>query len=423
MKYSSHLVNRGLAATVTDAMQSARIVAILGPRQAGKSTLAQMVTDGHMQADSLTLDDEPVRLAAQSDPQGFVAGMGRTTVIDEIQRAPELLLAIKSRVDRDHSPGQFLITGSANLRSIPTIADALPGRVDYLTLWPFTQGEIEGRPETLLERLFAGEVPQLSNAPVGKHEYANRLTAGGFPEAQRRSGAARSRFFSSYVASIVDRDVMSAARVHDPAAVATLLRLVAARSGSLARYETLSRDAGVDGKTVKSYLDVLERLFLIRIRQPWHENLGKRQVKAPKIYLSDTGMLSGLLGIDVQRLAVDGGLAGSLMETFVANELEHQASWARDAPTFWHYRDGDREVDTVIEHPSGAIVGVEVKASATVRPKDFSGLRHFRDNLGSRMKAGIVVYAGQRTLPFGEGLWALPLSGLWGGLEPGRLSI
>jgi len=294
-----------MASVVADAMESARAVALLGPRQAGKSTLAQVLAGGRVPADYLTLDDDPVRSAARADPQGFVAALGRRTVIDEVQRAPDLLLAVKSRLDRDRSPGQFLLTGSANLRRVPGVADALPGRLDYLTLWPLTQGEIAGRYEDVLQRAFDGDIPSIVDAPVGRHEYAEMLVAGGFPEARMRSPAARMRFFTSYVGSIVDRDVADVARVQDPTAVGTLLRLVAARSGALARYETLARDAALDGKTVKSHLDVLERLFLVRIRRPWHVNLGKRQVKAPKLYVADPGMLAGMLGAGADRVRDD----------------------------------------------------------------------------------------------------------------------
>jgi len=409
----TELIERGMASVVADAMESARAVALLGPRQAGKSTLAQVLAGGRVPADYLTLDDDPVRSAARADPQGFVAALGRRTVIDEVQRAPDLLLAVKSRLDRDRSPGQFLLTGSANLRRVPGVADALPGRLDYLTLWPLTQGEIAGRYEDVLQRAFDGDIPSIVDAPVGRHEYAEMLVAGGFPEARMRSPAARMRFFTSYVGSIVDRDVADVARVQDPTAVGTLLRLVAARSGALARYETLARDAALDGKTVKSHLDVLERLFLVRIRRPWHVNLGKRQVKAPKLYMADSGLLAGMLGAGAGRVRDDDGLAGALFETFVATELERQASWSPQPLTFWHYREGEREVDTIVEWPSGEIVGVEVKASATVRARDFTGLAHLRDRVGARLRAGLVVYAGQRTLPFGNRLWALPLPGLW----------
>jgi predicted AAA+ superfamily ATPase len=408
-------IERALADTVVDAMGNARVVALLGPRQAGKSTLARTLAAERIPAEYLTLDDEPVRSLATGDPAGFVAGLGGRTVIDEVQRAPELLLAIKSRVDRDPTPGRFLLTGSANLRRVPAIGDALPGRVDYLTLWPFTQGEISGRPDAFLARLFARDVPNVRDAPIGRHVYVERLLAGGFPEARLRTGVARSRFFASYVSSIVERDVPDVARVHDPESVGTLLRLLAARSGSLVRYDALARDAGIDGKTVKSHIDVLERLFLLRIRRPWHVNLGQRQVKAPKVYISDTGLLAGLTGADARRVRDDDGLAGALFETFVTTELERQASWGPELLSFWHYREGEREVDVVVERPSGEVVGVEVKASATVRARDFRGLVHMRDRIGARLVAGVVVYAGERTLPFGDRLWAVPLEALWRG--------
>jgi uncharacterized protein len=407
------LVERGLADTVVEAMRESRVVALLGARQAGKSTLARMLAADRLPAEYLTLDDEPVRSLAAGDPQGFVAGLGRRTIIDEIQRAPELLLAIKSRVDRDTAPGQFLLTGSADLRRIPTVSDALPGRVDYLTLWPFTQGEANGRPESFLTRLFDREIPTIGAAPTGRREYSEILLAGGFPEARARSVAARRRFFDSYVSSIVERDVVDTSRVHDPMTVGALLHIVAARSAALARYDALARDAGVDGKTAKAYLSVLERLFLVRIRQPWHVNLGQRQVKAPKLYVADPGLLASLIGADERRVREDDGFAGALFETFVATELERQASWSPEPLRFWHYREGAREVDVIAERPSGDIVGIEIKASATVRAHDFRGLVHLRERLGRQLRAGAVLYAGERTLPFGKGLWALPLSALW----------
>jgi len=414
----SLFVNRGVTEIVIEAMATARVVAVLGARQAGKSTLVRKLAKDSLGADYLTLDDASVRFLALNDPTGFVAGLHRPTVIDEVQRAPELLLAIKSRVDRDDSRGQFLLTGSANLRRIPTVADALPGRIDYVTLWPFTQGELRGRPEHFLSQCFAGEIPELVDQAVGRDAYAGLILQGGFPESRFRGSVARSRFFDSYVTSVVERDVVETARVHTPAAVGTLLRLLAARSGSLARYDALARDLTLDGKTAKAYIDVLERLFLVRIRQSWHVNLGQRQIKAPKLYVADSGLLAGLIGLDAKALRDDDGLAGSLFETFVATELERQASWSPEPLSFWHYREGDHEVDVIVERPSGEILGIEVKASATVRPRDARGLKRVRERVGKRMVAGLVLYAGERTLSLGEGLWALPLSALWSAPNP-----
>jgi hypothetical protein len=395
-------------------MRYARAIALLGPRQAGKSTLAKVLASTRLPADYLTLDDEATRSLAAGDPQGFIAALGERTVLDEVQRAPEVLLAIKSRLDRDDRPGQFLLTGSANLRRIPTVADALPGRIDYLTLWPLTQAEIAARRSTLLDRLLNRALPDIFRAQrIGRVDYADMLLAGGFPEALRRPASSRRRFFDSYLTTIVERDIAETSRVHDPESVATLVRLIAARSGSLARYDSLGRDAGVDGKTAKAHIEVLERLFLLRVRRAWHVNLGKRQVKAPKIYVADSGLLGALVGADESRVREDDGFAGSLFETFVATELERQASWLAEPVSFWHYREGEHEVDIVVEQPSGAVLGVEVKASATVKANDFRGLVHMRERLGNRLLLGVVMYTGEQTLPFGDRLWALPLEALW----------
>ena len=407
-------IPRGLADTIVEAMRHARAVALLGPRQAGKSTLARMLAPAQPPAAFLTLDDETTRSIATSDPEGLVAGLGERTVIDEVQRAPNLLLAIKSRLDRNDRPGQFLLTGSANLRRIPTVADALPGRVDYVTLWPFAQAEIEGRTTTALEYLLDGAVPTLKEVKrVGRAAYSEVLLAGGFPEALRRPAPSRRRFFDSYLTTIVERDIADISRVHDPTAAASLLRLIAARSGSLARYDRLGRDAGIDGKTAKAHVEVLERLFLVRIRRAWHVNLGKRQVKAPKLYVADPGLLGSLLGADEARVREDDGFAGALFETFVATELERQASWYPEPLSFWHYREGEHEVDVVIERPSGTVLGVEVKAGATVRQADFRGLVQMRERLGNRLALGVVLHAGEQTLRVADRLWALPLEALW----------
>lgn len=408
-------IPRAIADVVVDALASARVVALLGARQAGKSTLARRLATERLDARYITLDDEGVRSLAAKDPIGFISGQGRPMVIDEIQRVPELLQAIKMTVDLDSASGQFLITGSANLRRVPTVSDALPGRVDYLNLWPFAQSEIEGRASSFLENLFEGSAPQISGVQAGRTAYVDRLLAGGFPEGRLRSGASRSRFFTSYVESIVERDVAETSRVHDPSSLSTLLRLLAARSGSLARYEALSRDVGADGKTIKAHLDVLERLYLVRIRRPWHVNLGKRQVKAPKVYLSDTGLLAGLIGVDAERVKNDEGIAGALFETFVATELERLASWAVTPYNFWHLREGEREVDVIIEAPSGEVVGIEVKSGATIRTRDFAGLAHVRDRLGDRFRMGIVLNSGEQTVPVGDRLAAVPLAALWAG--------
>lgn len=412
-------VARNVETEIRDVLTSSRVGAILGPRQAGKSTLAVDLQKGGLLPNYYTLDREPIRAAALEDPDGFMAGIGKPAVIDEIQRAPDLMLAIKVVVDRDNSPGQFLITGSADLRTSRTVADALPGRVIYVNLWPFSQGEIEGRRERLIDQLLAGQPPHLSDEPTGRPAHAERVVRGGFPNAYRQTDRQRSRYFESYVGDVLERDLPIDADIRAGAEKpGQLLRLLAARSGNLASFNTLADQLELDGKTVKAHVALLEELFLVYRLRPWSRNLGTRHVKTPKLLLTDTGMVSALIGVDANRYsAVDQGeLAGMLLETFVTMELVKQQTWADARVQLFFYRDKEqREVDVVIESVTGDVAGVEVKAAASVGRDDTRGLRFLRDKLGDRFKAGVVLYTGSTTLPIGERIWAVPLRGLWAG--------
>jgi predicted AAA+ superfamily ATPase len=389
-------------------------VCLLGARQSGKSTLARAIAEREHPAEYLTLDDETTRRAAVEDPTGFIATVSGSAVIDEVQRAPDLMLAIKERLDTNNQRGQFLLAGSANILTLPTIADALPGRVDYVRLWPFSQGELAGRCESFIDRLLAGEMPHVEDAPVGRGAYATRIVTGGFPDAQDRGARGRARFFASYVASILGRDLQDVANVRDPANVERLLALLAARSASLVSSRAIAGELGTDHKTVTAHTRILESLFLVVRLQPWHVNLGSRQVKTPKIYMTDTGLLAHLTNVSVERIVRDSTLAGPIFETFAAMELVRQCDWAESSPSLFHYRDKQqREVDIVLELGSGEVAGVEIKTAASVRAKDFAGLRHLRDRHGSRFAAGVVLYTGRRTLSFGERLAAVPLCALW----------
>jgi uncharacterized protein len=401
---------------VIEALRESRAVAILGARQAGKSTLLVDLAENDYPAEIVSLDDRGARQAAQEDPTGFVARLRSPAAIDEIQRVPDLLLAIKQRLDHDNTRGQFLLTGSANILNLPRVLDALPGRVDYLNLWPFSQGELRGTRESFIDRLLQAEFPAIDDAPVGRAGYAETLVRGGYPEAQHRSMRSLSSFFSSYIASIIGRDVPDAANLRGPESLDRLLRVIAARSGGLASFRGMGSEIGLDNKTIESHTRVLENLFLVRRLSPWYVNLGARQIKSPKLYLVDSGLLCSLLGANEQRIDSDGGLAGAVFESFVAMELLRQADWAQAEVSLFHYRDNQkREVDVVIETNAGDIAGVEVKAGATVDRGDFAGLRHLRDKLGEKFKGGVVLYTGARALPFGERLAAVPMNGLWEG--------
>ncbi|HEY5045391.1 MAG TPA: ATP-binding protein [Solirubrobacteraceae bacterium] len=407
-------IERNIRPTVVEALTEARAVCLLGARQSGKSTLARAIAVDEHPAEYLTLDNDSTRRAALEDPTGFIAGVSGSAVIDEVQRAPDLMLAIKERLDRSNERGQFLLAGSANILTLPTIADALPGRVDYVRMWPFSQGELSGRRESFIDRLLIGEPPRVEDAEVGRATYAARIVAGGFPDAQDRSARGRARFFTSYVSTILGRDLPDIANVRDATGVERLLRILAARSAGLLSLRGIARELGVDHKTVAAQTRILEELFLVWRLQPWHVNLGSRQVKTPKIYMTDTGLLTHLTNIDAKGIAQSATLAGSIVETFVAMELARQCDWADSQASLFHYRDQQhREVDVVLELGSGEVAGVEIKTTAGVRAKDFAGLRYLRDKLGTRFRAGVVLYSGRQTLNFGDRLTAVPLCGLW----------
>ncbi len=411
------LIPRHIDSEIRDVLDSSRAGAILGPRQAGKSTLARELQRSGLVPNYYSLDEDQVRSVARADPDGFVADIAKPAVIDEVQRAPDLLLAIKRVLDASDARGQFLITGSANVLASRAVADALPGRVEYVNLWPLSQGELEGRRETFMDRLLAGDPPTLNGEPTGRAAHAERIVRGGFPDAYTRTDRQRGRFFDSYVRALFGRDLSDVGEVRvAPAKLSQLLGLVAARSGRLVSFGGLARDLELDDKTVKAHTAMLEELFLIYRLRPWSRNLGSRHVKTPKLFLSDTGLMSALIGADAHRYAAidQGELAGALLETFVTMELVKQRTWATARAELFFYRDArQREVDIVIESVAGDVAGVEVKAAASVDRSDSSGLRFLRDELGERFAAGVVLYAGSATLELDERIWAVPLAGLW----------
>jgi len=411
---SGPLIERNIRPTVVAALKEARAVCLLGARQSGKSTIARAIAEHEHPAEYLTLDNDATRRSALEDPVGFIARVSGPVVIDEVQRVPDLMLAIKERLDTNNERGQFLLAGSANILTLPSIADALPGRVDYVRMWPFSQGELSGRRESFIDRVLNGEAPHIDDAEVGRGVYAPKIVAGGFPDAQERSARGRARFFTSYVSTLLGRDLPDIAKVRDTAGVERLLRILAARSAGLVSSRGMAGELGVDHKTVAAQTRVLEELFLVSRLQPWHANLGSRQVKTPKIHMIDTGLLSHLTNIDAEGIVASPTVAGPIVETFAAMELARQCDWAESSVSLFHYRDKQqREVDIVLELGSGELAGVEVKTAATVTARDFAGLRYLRDKLGDRFKTGVVLYTGKRTLSFGDRLAAVPLCGLW----------
>lgn len=411
------LVPRGIEHELRDILSVSRAAAITGPRQAGKSTLARQLQSSGIVPNYFSLDDEAIRRAARDDPDGFALSLPRPAVIDEVQRAPDLMLAIKQILDRDQTPGQFLLTGSADLVTARVVADALPGRVEYVNLWPLAQSEIAGTLTSIIDRLLSGTVPQVTGAPKGRSAIAELVVAGGFPDARGRTTRQRARYFRSYVQTIVGRALPEIGEVRvEPSKLDQLLRLLAARTSGLVNYSALGRELSLDDKTIRAHIELLMQLFLLYRLPPWSTNLGARQVKTPKMLLGDTGMAASLVGVDAVRYAApdQAGVAGALLESFVVMEVVKQATWSDTSVDLFFYRDSEqREVDLVIESASGEVAAIETKSAASADSSDTRGLRLLRDRLGARFKAGIVIYAGEHTLPMGDRIWAMPVAGLW----------
>jgi predicted AAA+ superfamily ATPase len=409
------MFTRHLQQSLQAALADTPATLLVGARQTGKSTLCESVAVGEHRARYLTFDDAAVLAAARADPGGFVAGLDTPVVLDEIQRAPELFPALKLAVDRRRQPGRFLLTGSANVLMLPRVAESLAGRMEVLTLWPLSQGEIGGVREGFIDAVFAAALSLPKSPGLSRSEILGRALRGGYPEPLQRSDPRRRRaWFGSYITTILQRDVRDISNIEGLAALPRLLTILGARAASLLNYAELSRSAAMPQSTLKRYIDLLEATFLIRIVPAWSSNRAKRLMKTPRLLLTDTGLLAYLTGLTEARLEEDTNLAGALLENFVAMELTKQASWSEIHPEICHYRTlAGQEVDLVLEGDDGRIVGVEVKASAAIGTGDFKGLASLREASGRRFHRGIVLYTGTEALPFGDKLYALPISALW----------
>jgi predicted AAA+ superfamily ATPase len=355
---------------VADALADTRVVLVVGARQCGKSTLVRVVAH-HRGAEWRNLDGAVTRQAAAADSSGFVAFPG-LMVIDEIQRVPELLLAIKEEVDNDPWPGRYLLTGSARVLGLRALPDVLPGRTETIELWPFSQGEIDGGEDGFVDAVFADGCTPTFASSVSRREYAERIVRGGFPEAVARTNPnRRERFFDSYVGDLVARDVSQLSEIERPAQLRALLRLLAARSGQLLVGNALSNDLNLAARSVHRYLGLLEEVFLIKRVPAWSRKLSTRAIGTPKIAFVDSGVAANLLDVDARSLLRPGAAFGHLMEGFVLMELARQLTWSRQRVELSHYRTKDKtEVDAVLEDRQGRVVGIEVKAASTVRAED-----------------------------------------------------
>jgi predicted AAA+ superfamily ATPase len=394
-----------------EALSDTPVVLIVGPRRAGKTTLVRKMGDAGRTY--ITLDDQTVLAAAQSDPAGFIGELDQA-IIDEIQRAPDLLLAIKKTIDEDYRPGRFLLTGSANVLTLPRIADSLAGRMETIQMLPLARAEIEGRTPTFLEHLFEGKPQSQRDAIVGD-DLVQLVLVGGFPEAISRDNERRRQdWLRSYLTSILTRDLRDIADVEKLTELPKFVRLLAEHSGQLVNYSQFAAGINVTHKTGQRYVGLLEQVFLITTVQPWFTNALKRIVKTPKLHFPRLRLVGDRARAHLRQGEGRSRHIRRALESFVFSEVLKLMSASDLRLTPHHFRDRDmREVDIVLERDDGMIVGIEVKASATVKAGDFAGLRALAEACGDRFAFGVVLYDSADVVPFGDRLAAAPLSCLW----------
>jgi uncharacterized protein len=411
---NSEYYPRYVRARLLEALADSPVVLIHGPRQCGKTTLARQVGDEQGFA-YYTFDDDVQRAAAQADPVGFVADLPERAVLDEIQRVPELFTSVKAAVDTQRRTGRFILTGSANVLLVPRLADSLAGRMEILRLHPLAQAELAGKMSGFLPLLFGGGFRAGCSGQREGRKLAQRVARGGYPVALARATERRRElWYRDYADTLIQRDIRDLAHIRSLEALPRLLALAAGQTACLTNISELAAPFQVSRPTIREYVTLLSGIFLLDELPPWHNNRMKRLVKTPKLHMGDTGLACALLGLDAESLWADRTLFGRMLETFVYQELRKQAGWYDDAVIFSHFRDKNQlEVDVVLES-RGRLAGVEVKAGATVTADDFKGLHKLRDALPKAFAAGVVLYDGEAVASFGNGLYAVPISCLWG---------
>lgn len=409
------LIPRHLATFASEALTVFPAIVIQGARQVGKSTFAsQMLQD--RPARFVTLDDATTRAVASEAPDSLIeqAGVG-TLVIDELQRAPELLLTIKASIDRDRRPGRFVLTGSSNLLRLSRTPDSLAGRAVTVGLRGFSQGEWAGRKDDIIGRVVDGFAAGDVESDVERADYIDRIARGGYPEAGRLTGRMQAAWFDSYVDRLLERDVSDIAPRVDSGRIAAVLRLLAANQAGELVKARLARDADIPETSVSSYLDILETMYLAERVRPWTPNLTSREAGKAKIIVTDPALALRVGRVSTQSLAELGSPhLGPAVEGFVVSELLKQRAWSAQEFDLFHFRDRTGiEVDVVAELRDGSVIAFEVKAGSTTKAEHFKGLRFLRDRLGDRFLGGFVLNTATHGVSFGDRLGSLPISALW----------
>lgn len=406
---------RNLTDSLLDALASSPAVLITGARQTGKTTLVKKIS-----ADNgfsyVTFDDLFAQGAADADPIGFIESLSKPAILDEVQTAPKIFLPLKKDIDEHRKAGRYILTGSANPLVIPQLGDSLAGRMQILHLWPLSQGELHGTQERFLDLLFAKTAPQFTSLKISKEHLMHLAITGGYPSLQGIGSEKRQyEWCNGYLMSLVQKDITDLAKIENLRSIPNILQTLATRVGGILVERDIARNVAIPPTSLHRYLQLLHHLFLIFFLPAWYRNLGKRIIKAPKIYFVDTAILLHLLNYNAERLLSDLNMLGRVVENFVLVEILKQATWSLTIVKPYHYRthDGSGEVDLVLESNSGKVAGIEVKNTDTISSEDFKGLKMLQEDAGKDFLRGIVLYTGSKQHSFGPDLFAVPISALW----------
>lgn len=410
-------ISRHVKGSILEAIKDTRVVVIQGARQVGKTTITREIVE-ELGGRFVTFDDSVAASGARVDPVGFLnSEPNRLLAIDEVQRVPELVLALKLVVDRDMRPGRFLLTGSANLLNLPTIEDSLAGRTESINLYGLSQGEIIGHKERFIDLTFSGETFLDHTSDLNRSDYMETVVVGGYPEVlARKSSRRRNVWLDNYASAILKREASEISNLHRIFDLPTILKLLAARSSGELNIADLSRDTSIPQRTLVPYLELLQTLYLTHHISAWKTNLAKRVISKPKVSLLDSGLAARLMNISASGLSqlANPHLAGGLLEGFVAGEIRRQLTWSDEKVEMSHFRDQNAgEVDLILETPDGKVVGIEVKSSSTPIPRDAKGLTFLRDRIGSRFICGFILHTGSTSASFGDRIAAVPLDVIW----------
>lgn len=413
IKRENIVFKRKIESLLYKALDRSPVTLLNGARQVGKTTLVQKVA-AEKGYSYITFDDELVYLAAKNNPEGFISAVSRPVIIDEVQRVPEIFLAIKRNVDKDRVAGSYLLTGSANPLLLPRLGDSLAGRMEVLELLPLSQSEMLGGSDGFIDWAFGAKELKNNDFGISKKDLYEKMIIGGYPSVQGLNFEDRQAWMKNYIGLIINRDVRDLSQIEKIGELPHLLKVLANRAANLLNTAEVSREIKIVNKTLQRYMILLETVFITQTLLSWHSNSILRFVKSPKLYLVDTGLLSYLLDANMDRLLVESYQAGKILENFVVCEIKKYLSWNQMGPDMYHFRtSGGHEVDIVLENRRGEIVGIEVKNSERVTPSDLKGLRYLANKTKDKFMRGILLYTGDQVVPFGDDIWAMPVSSIW----------